>query len=178
MRWAYVGGLAAHHALGALLGGRVFRWALDIEDTAAFRKQRGELPGLDSANFHMIVTDAKNGSLGCPAELGNVTGFTIQDHPADIGGNGGFGDLRKRSPTDRFEDNRGGPFSGRRLDSAEQLRALTYGVVACVKDLQIQIKPLRHFFGGLSLFDLVVVIVGGERNQNAKFCHSLSPAAF
>jgi len=110
-------------------------------------------------------------------EVRQYSWLAIQDHPANIGAYSGLRDLGKSSAANRLKDDRGWPVLRRGLDGAQQLSALINGIIPGVKDFDLQTETGRDTLRRLGLFDLVIVIVGGQRNQNAKFSHINSTAA-
>ena len=57
------------------------------------------------------------------------------------------------------------------MDELQQLLALCDRVIVRVNDFYIDAELSRGFLGRCRLFQLVVVIVGGERNYKTKFFH-------
>ncbi len=83
---------------------RTYGRALNQEHGPAPRKESGDLPALDAANFDLIRADGKNGSRGGLAKFASVFRFAAEDGPADAGAGGSFGDLRERRGAERFNN--------------------------------------------------------------------------
>ena len=58
------------------------------------------------------------------------------------------------------------------MDDLQQLLALGDGVVPGIEDLEIKIQTAGGLLGRGSLFDLIVVIVGGQRQQELQLLHN------
>jgi hypothetical protein len=70
--------------------------------------------------------------------------------------------LRERGAAHGFEDDGVWPLVRDRLNNFQNLRALIDGVVGSVDDLQANVELACGSFGGFGLFDLIVVVAGGE----------------
>src|SRR5262249_31844879 len=166
-----VAGLGLHHPGATFLGGGIFRRTLNIENGAALRKQRGELAALDAADLSVVGSNREHGRLGQFAQLGNVTGISIENGPADALAHRSASNLWKRCSSHRFEKNSVRTVLFRRLNRAEKLGALRDGVVACVEDFGLNAELACGFFGGIRLFNLIVVVRRGKRDENAELFH-------
>ena len=132
---------------------------------------------LYTADLDVVIAYAEDWSFRNATKLSYVARFTVEHGPSDVRADGGFGDLGQRSSANRLENDgvRTVPRSG--LDRAKQLRTLINRVVFRVDYLCFDVQAARGFLGGLRLFDLIIVVVGGQRNQNAKFFHGVAPAS-
>src|SRR5690242_16016990 len=120
----------------------------------------------------MIRGNDKNGSFGGPAKLGNVIGVAIENSPADAGGGCGAGNLGQGGSADRLKNDSVGAVRFFGLNSFQELRALRDGVVVRVNHLELDAELAGSRFGRLRLLDLIIVVVGRERNEKAQFFHS------
>ena len=96
-------GLNFEHAGGSVFCRGIVRGALNVKDRSAFWQKRSELAALDPANFDVVRTDRKDGRLLEGSQLGDVSGLTVQNGPADSCVDCGTRDLRQRGGAYRFE---------------------------------------------------------------------------
>src|SRR5208283_4755699 len=152
-----------------------FGRSLDIEDRTAARHEREALASLDATDFKLVGADAENGDLAGLAKLGNVIGVAIENDPGDARVEGGASHLRESRAAGGFHDDSGGAIFGRNLNGLEDLGALVDCVVIGKDDLHIEVKLVSSALGILRLLELIVVIVGNERNQDLHFWHKTTP---
>jgi len=119
----------------------------------------------------MVGGDAEKGSGGDFAQFRNVAGVAVEDSPSDTGRSGSAGNLGQGGTTDRLKDDGVRAVVVGRLDGFEDLGALGDGVIIGIEDLDFRAQIAGHQLGGLGLFDLVIVVVGGKRNENAQLFH-------
>src|SRR6266403_140331 len=159
------------HPRGPVPRRGILRWPLNIEDGAAARKQRGKLPGLNFADFLVIGTDGKNGNARRLAQVREIFSFAVQHRPADSRAHRGARHLWQRSRSHRLEHNRIGTQFRSGLNGFQNLRALRNRVVVRVENLEIDAQTPRSFLRRGGLLQLVIVVAGGQRNEEAKLLH-------
>ena len=57
------------------------------------------------------------------------------------------------------------------LDGFQKLRALRNGVIVGINHLELDAKFVSGFFGRMRLFDLIIVVVRGKRNEKTQLFH-------
>src|SRR5262249_45396117 len=141
---------------------------------ASVAQNGSHLAALDTSDFFMICADGKNRHAVRAAQFANVICVAVQDGPAHTSSSGSAGDLWHSRSAHRLEDDRIRLSAGG-LDHIQQLLTLRDRIVARIDYFQTDPKfPHRALSRG-SLLDLVVVVVGGERYENAQFLHGLAP---
>src|SRR5690348_6639568 len=166
------GGLGFLHSGGAVFGGGILRRSLDTKNGTALREQRSDLAALNAADFEMVRCDDKNRSGGGLAKLCDINGVAIENGPADPGGGRSAGNLGQGGTADRFKNNGLGAMRFFGLNGFQKLGALGDGVVVRVNHLELDAEFAGSGFGRLRLLDLVIVVVGCERNEKTQFFHS------
>ena len=131
---------------------------------------------LYTADLDVVIAYAEDWGFRSATKFSDVARFTVEHGPSDVRADGGFGDLGQRSSTNRLENDGVRTVLRSGLDRAKQLRTLINRVVFRVNYVCFYIQAARGFLGGLRLFDLIIVVVGGQRNQNTKFFHGVAQA--
>src|SRR5262249_22075250 len=160
----HVGRLGALHADCALLGGVTPRRTLDVENETALRKKSGDLSCLYSSNFLLIHCDAEDWNLSVYSQLSQIIDITVNDRPSDSLGDGGMRHLGEAG-SNRVTNDRVGSGFRCALNGIEKLLTLIDGVAFGVDDLGFCAEPIGHLCDRASLFALIVVFIGNERNQ-------------
>ncbi len=99
------------------------------------------------------------------ANLRDVFDIPIQHDPADAGGHRGPRHLRQSGSAHGFEDDSIGVRIGSRLNDIQNLLTLRDRIVFGVDNLNVHAQTPGRFLRGRGLLDLIVVVVGGQRNQ-------------
>src|ERR1700693_4781671 len=126
---------------------------------------------LNAADFSMVGAYSEDGNAAGFAEFGNVFDVAIQHHPADAGGGRGASHLRQRGSAHGFENDSVRLRVGSRLNDIQNLLTLGDGIIVSVDDLNIDAEASGGCFSVRSLLDLIVVVVGRQRNQKLKLFH-------
>src|SRR5215467_12458100 len=119
----------------------------------------------------MVGGDDEDGSFGGLTKLDDVIGVAIENRPADSRRRRRTGNLGQGGAADGFKDNGARAMLFFSLDSLQELRALSNGIVVGVNDLEFDAKLAGSSLGRLRLLDLVIVVVGRERNEKTQFLH-------
>src|SRR5271166_2464502 len=158
-------GLNFLHAKRAVLRRGIFRRALNVQHGTAGRKQRGALTPLNAANFHVVGTDAEHGRFARLTEFADVVCVAIKNRPANSGIDGSARYLRQCSSTDRLKNDGVRTIFLGGLNRLQDLGALIDGIVIGVENLEIHVQFTGCLLRGARLFDLIIVVVRGQRNQ-------------
>jgi hypothetical protein len=122
---------------------------------------------LDASDFFLVRAYNKHGRPRAAPQFRKIVGDVNQHAPANACTAGRARHLRKCRSARRLKNDGIGPQSGIALNGAQNLCALGNGVVAGEQDLQIH----RHGFGSSPgrgrLFQLKVVLLCYQRQQNA-----------
>src|SRR5206468_1868344 len=110
-------------------------------------------------------TDGKHRNLRGSAKLAEIFRLTVENYPPDSGGDGGAGHVRQCRSANRLEHDGIRTRAGGGLYNLQQLLALVDSVVIGVDDLRVNSKLARGFLGSLGLFELIVIVASGERNE-------------
>ncbi len=129
------------------------------------------MQALDPANFEVIGAHRKGGDAAGAAQFGKIFGKAIEHDPANAGAGCGAGHLRQRGRAQRLEKNGVGAIFGSGLNRFQNLVALLDGVVIGLRNFQIETEALGGFPRGRRLFLLVVVIVGGDGEEEFELGH-------
>ena len=78
---------------------------------------------------------------------------------------GGPSHLRQSRPAHGFEDDSVGMSIGSRLNDTQNLLALGDRIVFSVDNLDVHAQSPGRFVCRRGLLDLIIVVVGGQRNQ-------------
>src|SRR5690242_12110216 len=113
----------------------------------------------------MIGRDNENGGFGRLAKLGDVIGVAIENSPTDPSRGRRASNLGKGGAADGLKNNGVGAMLFFGLNSLQKLCALSDSIVIRVNYLKLDTKSARGRFRGLRLLDLVIVVVGCERNE-------------
>src|SRR6266481_1611915 len=167
----YLRGQRTVHPLRPLPRGGILRRPLEVKDGAATGKQRGKLLALNLADLLVIGTDGENGNARSLAQLREIFRFAVQHRPADSRAHRCARHLRKRGPAHRLEYNRIGTQFRSSLNGLQNLRALRNRVVLRVENLEVGSETPRSILRRGGLLQLVIVLAGGQRNEEAKLLH-------
>ena len=107
----------------------------------------------------------KKDNSSAAANNNDVIDIPIQDHPADACGHGGPGHLGQSGPAHGLEDDSVGVRIGPRLNDTQNLLTLRNRIVFSVDNLHVDAQTPCRFIGRRGLLDLIIVVVGGQRNQ-------------
>src|SRR5437879_5461520 len=105
------------------------------------------------------------------AQFGNVVGVAIQQYQSNASSGGGARNLRMRGRSSRFEDDGVRALRASGLDAGQQLLALHDAVVASINNIKANPQFAGRLLGGGGLLNLVIVVVVGEREQEAQLLH-------
>src|SRR5437899_7014837 len=119
----------------------------------------------------MVRSHTEKGSRRRLAQFQDVVGIAIQHRPSDTDRCGRSGDLWQSGATDRLKNNGVRPLILVRLNGFQNLGALRNRVVIRVNDLDFNAQFAGHLLRGLRLFDLVIVVVRCQGNQDTQFVH-------
>src|SRR6266849_4297563 len=167
----YVRGQRTVHSIRPIPRCGIFRRPLDVKDGAATGKQRGKLLALNLADLLVIGADGENGNARSFAQFREIFRFAVEHRPADSCAHRRARHLRQRSRSYRFEHNRIGTQFRSGLNGLQNLCALCNRVVLCVENLEVGSEAPRSILRGGGLLQLVIVLAGGQRNEEAKLLH-------
>src|SRR5882672_4782012 len=167
----YLRGQRTVHPLRPLPRCGILRRPLEVKDGAATGKQRGKLLALNLADLLVIGTDGENGKARSLAQLREIFRFAVQHCPADSRAHRCARHLRQRGPADRLEYNRIGTQFRSSLNGLQNLCALRNRIVLRVENLKVGSETPRSILRRGGLLQLVIVLAGGQRNEEAKLLH-------
>ena len=88
-------------AISALLDGGAVGRSLEVQSGASIGQARGELAGLNTADFYTVGVQGKNRHAVQPAQLMEVVDVAVENDPADAGSLRGASYLGQRGTAGR-----------------------------------------------------------------------------
>ena len=136
------------------------------------RHEGRNLAALNAADLEMVGSEYKNRGRRRFPEFGHIIGIAIENGPTNARRSSGASDLRQGRTANGLKDNGVGAMRLFSLNGFEKLGALRDGIVVGVDHLELDAELASGIFGGLRLFDLIVVVVGRQRDEKTQFFHA------
>ena len=141
-----------------------------IEDHAAFAKQRADLASLNAADLCLVRADRKHGGFIGFAQLLYIVALAIEQSPA----NAGRGSVLRHPHQGCAHGSAHNSIGAQvfcRLNDLEQLLALGNGIIVCIEDFYVHTQTVGHIPSGSFVLLLIRVLFHPQGNEKLKFFH-------